>query len=80
MKQSVKEKEKTKNYVAKGACHHYWIIEVANGPTSKGVCKYCGETRDFFNSIPDFTVPKRKHNPLDLPKLPEVELDKDSKS
>jgi hypothetical protein len=75
-----KVKEKIREYVASDQCRHYWIIEMANGPKSRGVCRYCGESRDFLNSMPDFTVPKRKKNPLDLPEMPEVELDDDSKS
>ena len=80
MRHKVKVKEKTRDYVVKDQCHHYWIIEMAYGPESKGVCQYCGEERDFLNAIPDFTVLKRNTHPLDLPKLPEVELDDDSKS
>ena len=75
-----KVKEKIREYVANDQCRHYWIIEVADGPKSRGVCQYCGETRDFLNSMQHLTVPKRKTNPLDLPEMPEVELDDDSKS
>ena len=32
-------------------CVHHWIIETPAGRTSGGVCKHCGETRDFLNSI-----------------------------
>ena len=32
-------------------CRHYWIIEPAKGPVSKGECRYCRETREFQNSI-----------------------------
>ena len=77
MRHKVKEAAKD---VAKGQCHHYWIIDMANGPKSRGICKYCGEERDFLNSIPDFTTVKRSFNPIELPKLPDVELDEDSKS
>lgn len=35
-------------------CRHYWIIEKAKGPTSRGQCKYCGIRRDFSNFIPDY--------------------------
>lgn len=31
-------------------CAHYWQIESPSGSTSRGICKRCGETRDFFNS------------------------------
>ena len=75
-----KVKEKASEYVAKDQCHHYWIIEIANGSKSRGVCQYCGETRDFLNTMPDFTVVKRNTHPLDLPELQEVELDEGSKS
>ncbi len=80
MRHKVKVKEKTREYAAEDKCRHYWIIEMAYGPKSRGACQYCGEERDFLNSMPDFTVPKRNTHPLDLPELPEVELDDDSKS
>ena len=78
MKQGVEER--TKDSVSGEQCHHYWEIEIANGPKSQGVCKYCGETRDFLNSITYLVSPKRKSNPLDLPRIPKVKLDKESKS
>lgn len=34
-------------------CHHYWLIEKATGPTSRGECKYCGTSKGFSNFIPD---------------------------
>jgi len=34
-------------------CPHHWLIEEANGPTSVGVCRFCGERREFSNSVPD---------------------------
>jgi len=75
-----KVKEKPEKHEAAEECHHHWIIEVANGPKSRGVCKYCGETREFFNAIPDFNPLKRNSNPLKLPEMPDVEIDEDSKS
>ena len=39
---------------ARPRCIHYWIIETAHGPTSMGVCKYCGEEREFANYQVDF--------------------------
>jgi hypothetical protein len=30
---------------------HYWIIEIATGPESMGVCRCCQETRMFKNSF-----------------------------
>lgn len=32
-------------------CHHHWVIEAANGPMSRGVCRLCQEVREFENSI-----------------------------
>ena len=32
-------------------CAHYWIIEPASGPISRGVCQICMEARDFQNSV-----------------------------
>ena len=34
-------------------CAHHWIIETPDGPLSKGVCRLCGEERDFNNSTDD---------------------------
>lgn len=45
--------------VFKESCRHYWIIESAQGPTSRGVCKFCGAQREFHNSWPYFPVEKR---------------------
>ena len=64
MRYKVKERTEDKNCVAEDQCHHYWVIEVANGPRSRGVCKYCGEARYFLNMLPDFNALKRKSKPL----------------
>ena len=69
------EKEQTRP-----ECGHFWIIEVANGPTSVGECKYCGEKRAFYNAFPDYNPLRRGHNPMTLPELPEVKVEEDSKS
>lgn len=37
----------------KETCRHHWIIEAALGPTSEGVCKFCGERRIFLNIVED---------------------------
>ena len=31
-------------------CTHHWVIDVANGPLSDGVCQRCGARREFMNS------------------------------
>ena len=78
-KVEVKVKEKEDEVQGNG-CHHFWVIEEANGPTSHGVCKVCGECKDFSNAMPDFSLLKRNPNPLKLPHMPAVDVDKDSKS
>ena len=75
-----KIEEKTEHQETGDQCNHFWEIEAANGPKSQGVCKHCGKTKEFLNAFPDFNPLKRKSNPLDLPELPEVEMDEDSKS
>lgn len=37
--------------MANQPCQHHWIIRIANGPKSRGVCKLCKEVREFRNSI-----------------------------
>ena len=34
MRQRVKVKERIDEKTEKQACHHFWVIEVANGPSS----------------------------------------------
>ena len=36
---------------ARQRCCHYWVIEPANGGTSKGVCRFCDEERLFNNYL-----------------------------
>ena len=33
-------------------CVHHWILAQPNGPTSNGVCKHCGVSDEFRNSMP----------------------------
>ncbi len=49
--------ERTGQNEEQEACHHYWVIEVANGPTSMGECKYCNERREFQNAFPHLQSP-----------------------
>ena len=39
------------------SCVHHWMIEPANGPTSKGVCLSCDLTRSFNNAMKDGAWP-----------------------
>jgi hypothetical protein len=71
--------EKPEN-TEKPACHHFWVIEVANGPSSFGRCKYCGEKKEFLNAFPTYHPLKKNLNPIRLPKLLNVEIAKDSES
>ena len=32
-------------------CTHHWVIDAANGHSSRGVCKHCDEVREFANSL-----------------------------
>ena len=80
MKQRVKERTVEQQAQQENACHHYWVIEVANGPTSMGTCKYCGETKEFYNAFPEYNPMRRGGNPLNLPKMTGVKIDKESKS
>ena len=46
------------------SCCHHWVIEPANGPISRGVCRHCNESREFKNSIVD---PDREVSPNGKP-------------
>jgi len=56
------EKEPTVNQ----GCGHYWVIEAAHGPTSRGVCKFCGAVKEFRNSW--FDLMRSKRTEADIPK------------
>lgn len=51
------------------SCSHYWIIEPANGPTSRGVCRNCHESKVFNNSVVEAERESHDLRPL-------VEIDK----
>lgn len=36
-------------------CCHHWIIETADGPVSLGYCQICFETKEFKNSMEDWS-------------------------
>ena len=31
---------------------HYWVVESAQGKTSRGQCRICGKAKNFYNSFP----------------------------
>ncbi|MEX2245286.1 MAG: hypothetical protein WEC75_01250 [Dehalococcoidia bacterium] len=37
-----------------GACIHHWKIESPQGALSRGICKRCGEEKEFPNSAEDY--------------------------
>ena len=45
-------------------CTHHWVIDVANGPISSGICIKCKESRQFSNSISD----RQSFTHLDVPR------------
>lgn len=75
-----KVKGKVKAQTQKEPCRHYWIIEIANGPVSRGACKYCGATKEFLNAFPELNPLKKNSNPLALPRLSGVKVRADNKS
>ena len=48
-------------------CTHWWIIEPASGPYSRGVCKLCQEQRQFKNSSEPGSVWTEKQQERGLP-------------
>jgi hypothetical protein len=45
-------------------CTHYWVIDTPSGPVSNGVCKACGEVREFRNYLEN-SPPWEDDVPLD---------------
>ena len=43
-------------------CRHYWMIGTANGATCKGICKFCGEEKEFASSFESLIDMKIKKN------------------
>ena len=71
-------KDKPEERVAEDECRHYWMLEIADGPTSRGVCKFCGAKKQFLNSIPGQSNMVKHHaNPFELPEMPDVEFDEE---
>lgn len=66
--------------VPKEGHYHHWVIESANGPTSKGMCKLCNAEKEFHNVVPVPEVVKKNSRLFDLPELPGVEVDKGNES
>ncbi len=59
--------------VTKGTCKHHWLIEPPSGPTSKGVCKICGEVKIFDNILADLLSTKDGSALFESDKVADVE-------
>ena len=70
-----KLKEVSREPVSESKCRHCWKVESANGPTSRGVCKFCGAEKEFYNSLPDFTIVRRDTHVFEFPDSPDIEPD-----
>jgi hypothetical protein len=69
MKQKLKERPKEevlREDFSENKCQHFWDIESANGPSSLGVCRFCGEEKEFLNAFPDFNPLKRRNGSSDV--------------
>ena len=46
-------------------CTHYWVFDPPKGPTSKGVCKHCGNEIEAVNYIEFVLIgqPMNKNRP-----------------
>jgi hypothetical protein len=68
MRDELKESN-IKSEQEKDECRHYWIIESAQGPVSRGFCKFCGAEKEFHNSWPGFSYVGKDARIFDLPEL-----------
>jgi len=59
-------------------CIHYWIIESPMGPTSMGICKFCGAVSEFQNYMPYPSWENRGTKPSERHELPDIESDEES--
>lgn len=57
---------------------HYWLIETPKGPKSEGICKFCGDIREFDNFGPDFFWGSEKAETL-VPCLPNLSKDEEKR-
>ena len=46
-------------------CRHYWRIEAPDERKSMGVCKYCGEEKEFTNYFEDVLEEKKSNKASD---------------
>jgi len=70
-----KAKEASRTPVKDKECINYWILESATGPTSRGVCKFCGAQKEFHNSGPEFTYMSRDTRVVEFSESLDIEPD-----
>ena len=58
-------------------CSHHWLIQAADGPTSVGVCRICGETREFKNYVETATWGDTRLMPSQAPVRQQVTIPSD---
>lgn len=52
--------------IVKVKCAHHWIIESPKGPTSRGICRFCGAKSEFNNYVPYPSSQVAKYIPPEL--------------
>ena len=68
---SYKVKERPEKTETRSECCHYWVIEMADGPISRGVCKFCGEEKWFMNYFWGSSDTKQSKGTFVIPGSPE---------
>ena len=58
-------------------CRHHWLIQAADGPISNGICRICGETREFKNYVETATWGDTRLMPSPAPVSQQVILSSD---
>ncbi len=75
MKNRIKIKEEPRELTTENNCQHYWVIDDASGPTSRGICKFCGAEKEFQNSWPGSSANAQDARVFNLPNLLDDESD-----
>lgn len=75
IRRKIKTVHEKQNPEAKAKCAHYWIIESPHGPTSIGMCKFCGAISEFNNYVPYPSWENKVSKPHELPDISDIEPD-----
>ncbi|MFC2069241.1 hypothetical protein ACFLTP_09600 [Chloroflexota bacterium] len=46
-----KTKKSPQNLINSETCSHYWVIETPSGAICNGICRFCGEKKEFASSF-----------------------------